>query len=112
MGRNHIMLTRNTPESLAAVGKQRITNRYEPCRCGCAGRDPWHQSEYVRVIRNVQVHDEPVELSPRRPKYNLPAKIEVARGIARFPFGECEVRAVARVSESGPSLYVDWERVQ
>ena len=24
--------------------------RRKPCGCGCRGRDPWHQSSYLRVV--------------------------------------------------------------
>lgn len=31
----------------------KITNRIEPCRCGCHGQDPWHQKAYTRRIFNM-----------------------------------------------------------
>ena len=36
----------------ATHGKARITNRINPCNCGCGGKDPWHAREFVRKLRN------------------------------------------------------------
>lgn len=40
-------------------GKQRITQRVEPCNCGCEGRDSWHAATMNRVVREVEAFNEP-----------------------------------------------------
>lgn len=40
-------------------GKQRITQRIEPCTCGCEGQDSWHAATMKRVVREVEVFDTP-----------------------------------------------------
>lgn len=31
-----------------------VIARIEPCTCGCKGSDPWHRSNFRRVLRNVE----------------------------------------------------------
>jgi hypothetical protein len=31
----------------------RIYCRFEPCRCGCGGTDPWHRTYYRRKVRQT-----------------------------------------------------------
>lgn len=38
-----------------------IHTRYEPCRCGCQGRDPQHRAKYRRILRNVRRVNKPIE---------------------------------------------------
>lgn len=38
--------------------RELIFNRTKPCRCGCTGRDPWHQATYRRVVRDVRSTDD------------------------------------------------------
>ena len=34
---------------------QLVTSRFNPCKCGCRGRDPWHAKDFTRKIKNVNV---------------------------------------------------------
>lgn len=34
--------------------KAKVINRFKPCTCGCKGTDPWHRSEYSRVITLIE----------------------------------------------------------
>ena len=40
-------------------GRQRITQRIEPCSCGCNGEDSWHARVMVRVVREIETFQEP-----------------------------------------------------
>ena len=37
---------------------EQVIARLKPCNCGCHGQDPWHKSEYRRVVSNVEQVDE------------------------------------------------------
>lgn len=62
--------------------KRTITARTNPCKCGCQGRDPWHQRKYTRVISDVQETSGEVVVLGR----NEPQPI-TATGKASFPWG-------------------------
>jgi len=91
--------TRYEPESLRTPGRVRVFARLSPCGCGCNGEDPWHRPTFVRSVRRVEVLDEPEVLTEG-------LSTVVARGVAKFPWGE---EPVIAVNYRG-SRYVDWER--
>lgn len=91
-------LTRYEPESLSSPGRVRILTRLHPCGCGCKGEDSWHRPNLIRVVRDVEVLPEPEVRTPG-------LSTVVARGVARFPWGEEPVVGV----RYRDSRYVDWE---
>jgi hypothetical protein len=70
--------------------KASITARYEPCRCGCKGTDPWHASRFVRVLTNVETH-EPKEVQTRTGK-----RVVDQTATAKFPWGHSLVHKDVR----------------
>ncbi len=35
------------------LAAQRIDNRFEPCACGCKGRDPHHAPSFIRTVTDI-----------------------------------------------------------
>lgn len=68
-------------------GKVRITNRYEPCGCGCGGKDSWHAAHFARVVRNITYFD---HIEERKTKAAGTCRA-IARGVVKLPQGEAEV---------------------
>jgi hypothetical protein len=67
----------------------RIVKRVEPCRCGCTGKDPWHQRAYKRVVRDMR----PCEGKTRTTAFG---EVETLReGWAKFPWGKSRVVEIA-----------------
>lgn len=99
-------LVTNSPAALTSDEPRRITVRRSTCRCGCGGRDPWHQRSYLRAVREVTVLPEPVALADG-------LRAEVARGKVKLPWGEVEARAVVwTLGEGRWATFADWELVE
>jgi hypothetical protein len=100
-------LTRNDPADIARTVRREIRIRWQPCRCGCQGSDPWHRSSYVRVLRDVALHPAPICIVEGTA--HVMERHEVARASARLPGrGLATVRCVVH----GSSRYADWEIVE
>lgn len=57
-----------------------ITNRVDPCRCGCGGQDPWHARSFDRVVHDiVDIHVEDT--------FGNTTKTLIKKGTAQFPWG-------------------------
>lgn len=64
--------------------RAKVIFRDGPCRCGCQGKDPWHQAFYRRTIRNVR----PAQGSAR----TRDGKVDIVReGVAQLPVGKVRV---------------------
>lgn len=67
----------------------KILMRLKPCRCGCQGKDPWHQKYIKREVYGVVPLPAPIKVFWSRPdmvgvemgEYRL-------QGMAKFPWGE------------------------
>ena len=71
--------------------KVNIDARFTPCRCGCKGKDPWHAATFRRVVHDqVPVRDGP----EKQGRVGRLTWRVVARGRARFPWGDEEVLRV------------------
>jgi hypothetical protein len=46
-------------ERYLSGGRQKITQRVQRCQCGCNGTDPWHARHIKRVIKEIEVFNEP-----------------------------------------------------
>ena len=88
-------------DAITEPGTVEVLARQSGCRCGCGGSDSWHRHTFDRAVREVQVHESPVQLGR--------ARWEAARGVVRLPWGYEQVRAVM-ISEG--SLYAWWELIE
>lgn len=64
------------------MATKNIQVRAFSCRCGCHGQDPWHKSNYKRVVRNV------VAVTAEANPTDTAKQVIIARGVATFPWGE------------------------
>lgn len=93
-------LTERSAAALAQPGRVSVRARRDAWRADFADPKSWHRCTFDRVVRDVEVHDEPVLLG----EYHF----EHARGVVRMPWG---VEVVRAVSHSPISLYTQWELV-
>ena len=82
---------------------KRIRARIDPCKCGCAGRDPWHAASFQRVVRKVIE----VDPTPAVTRWGVRSTI-VARGTARFPWGADAVGLLAVKCSTGRWVTYGW----
>ena len=76
----------------------KIVARTKTCRCGCAGKDPWHARSFDRKIRDIQDVDMLAD-----EESDAPDEVVTYRaGVARMPWGD------TAVEEVGPS----WSRLR
>ena len=70
-------------QNLLSEGSQIITNRINPCRCGCSGTDPWHRKTFRRRVKQIR---RVKGTAVKRCDWGTGARIEiVAVGRAKLP---------------------------
>lgn len=85
------------------TGRQSVMMRYDPCRCGCKGRDPWHARMFQRVVRNVETQSPELVFSNEY----LSSYI-VATGVIKHPSGSVRVKLKAYVTVDGRAGFSCW----
>ena len=63
-----------------------VTKRDGPCNCGCQGKDPWHQAEYIRVLRDVQEESGSTYAAGSTRTYSRTAVVQLPWGETRVVF--------------------------
>lgn len=82
--------------------------RFDPCRCGCYGKDPWHARSFRRVVRDVVQYPEPKKVKTSSGEYDA-----MGEGVAKFPWGDSIVYRVVwlgKDNSTGKDIDMGWYR--